>query len=112
MKRCSIHYHSRSTSVRQQAILRTLGAGRRLIMGSLAIEFAVLGLFAGLVAATGAEITVFFLETQIFELDYTVNPAVWLLGPLIGTLLIGAAGTAATVRLVRTPPTVILRQVL
>lgn len=98
--------------IRQQAILRTLGAGRRLIMGSLAIEFGVLGLFAGLVAATGAEITVFFLETQVFDLDYSVNPAVWLLGPLIGTLLIGAAGTAATVRLVRTSPTEILREVL
>ena len=83
-----------------------------MIMGSLAIEFVVLGLFAGLVAAIGAEITVFLLETQVFNLDYSINPAVWLLGPLAGMLLIGAAGTVATVRLVRTSPTEILRQVL
>jgi len=94
---------------KQHAILRTLGAGRRLVMGSLVIEFCVLGLFAGVLAAIGAEITVYGLEEQIFELDYEPNPMLWLLGPAIGAVLIGLIGTIATLKVVRTPPTIVLR---
>ena len=95
--------------LRQQAILRALGAGRRLVLGSLAIEFCVLGFFAGVLATLGSEITVYILETQIFELDYRVNPRLWVLGPLVGVLLIGTAGTFATRKLVDTPPALVLR---
>ena len=94
---------------KQHAILRTLGAGQRLVLGSLAIEFCALGFFAGMLATLGAEITVFALETQIFELEYSVNPQLWVLGPLVGTILIGIVGTIATRKVVQTPPTVVLR---
>ncbi|MDA0977798.1 MAG: ABC transporter permease, partial [Proteobacteria bacterium] len=82
--------------MKQHAILRTLGAGRRLVLGSLAIEFCALGLFAGILATIGAEITVFLLETQVFDLQYTVNPQLWILGPAVGTVLIGVVGILAT----------------
>jgi putative ABC transport system permease protein len=95
---------------RQHAIIRTLGAGQRLVLGSLAIEFCVLGCFAGLLATLGAEITVFALETRIFELDYEMNPELWLIGPLTGTVLIGVVGIAATLKVVKTPPSTVLRQ--
>ncbi len=93
----------------QHAILRTLGASGRLVLGSLVIEFSALGFFAGILATLGSEITVYVLETGIFELDYSVNPVIWLMGPLAGTVLIGVTGTLATRKVVRTPPTVILR---
>ena len=96
---------------RQHAILRTLGAGRRLVMGSLVIEFCVLGLFAGVLAVVGSEVTVWGLETEIFELDYSINPVIWFLGPLVGTVLIGVIGTVATFKVVKTPPTIVLREV-
>ncbi len=96
---------------RQHAILRTLGAGRRLVMGSLVIEFCVLGLFAGVLAVVGSEVTVWGLETEIFELDYSINPVIWFLGPLVGTVLIGVIGTVATFKVVKTPPTIVLRDV-
>ncbi|MEO2175805.1 MAG: FtsX-like permease family protein [bacterium] len=96
---------------KQHAILRTLGAGRRLVMGSLIVEFCVLGLFAGILASIGAEITVYALEVEVFELDYTANPVLWLLGPVVGTVLIGIIGTAATYKVVKTPPTIVLREV-
>ena len=96
--------------MKQHAILRTLGASRRLILGSLVIEFCALGFFAGILATVGSEITVFMLETEIFELDYEVNPELWILGPIIGIMLIGVVGTFATRRVVDTPPASVLRE--
>ena len=95
---------------KQHAILRTLGASQRLVMGSLVIEFCMLGLFAGVLATVGAEITVFALETQVFNLDYALNPVLWLLGPVVGVVLIGCLGTLATRKVVRTSPMNVLRQ--
>ncbi|MBD3646467.1 MAG: FtsX-like permease family protein, partial [Pseudomonadales bacterium] len=95
---------------KQHAILRTLGASRRLVMGSLLIEFSALGFFAGVLATLGSEITVYGLETDIFELAYHVNPQLWILGPLVGTVLIGLVGTLATRKVVNTPPTTVLRE--
>ena len=94
---------------KQHAILRTLGASQNLVMGSLVIEFCALGLFAGVLATVGSEITVFALETEIFELDYNVNPQLWVLGPVVGMILIGIIGTIATLRVVKTPPITVLR---
>jgi putative ABC transport system permease protein len=94
----------------EHAILRTLGASQKLVMGSLLIEFSALGLFAGILATFGTEITVFGLETQIFELEYSLHPWLWLLGPVIGMVLIGAVGTSATRRVVKTAPMAILRE--
>ena len=77
---------------------------------TLALEFCVLGLFAGILATFGSEFTVYALEVEIFELDYSLNPSLWILGPVIGTVLIGVVGTIATLKVVRTPPTIILRE--
>ena len=95
---------------KQHAILRTLGASQRLVMGSLVIEFCMLGLFAGVLATVGAEVTVFALETQVFELEYQLNPLLWLLGPAVGVVLIGSIGTLATRKVVKISPTIVLRE--
>ena len=94
----------------QQAILRALGAGRRLVLGSLVIEFCILGCFAGLLATLGSEITVYALETEIFELDYSLTPELWLIGPVTGTVLIGVVGILATLKVINTPPSTVLRE--
>lgn len=96
--------------MKQHAILRTLGAGRKLVLGSLLIEFCALGLFAGVLATIGSEVTVFFLETQIFELEYAFNPQLWVLGPVVGVILIGCVGILATRKVVDTPPASVLRE--
>lgn len=96
----------------QHAVLRTLGASRKLVLGSLLLEFCALGFFAGVLATFGSELTVFGLETQIFEIDYTAHPWLWLLGPAIGVVLIGTVGTFATRRVVNTPPSTVLRELI
>ena len=96
--------------MRQFVILRTLGAANGLIIKCLAFEFLVLGAMAGLVAALGAEVSVFCLETEVFELQYAMSPELWLLGPLMGAALIAAIGLWFTRGLVRVSPALILRQ--
>ena len=95
---------------RQSAILRALGASQRLILFSLFIEFAFMGVLAGIVATLGAEITVFFLESQVFELDYSPHLVLWVLGPLSGLFIIGCLGLWATRKVVVTAPSNALRQ--
>ena len=95
---------------RQHAILRTLGAGQRLVLVSLLIEFSVMGIFAGLLATFGSEITVYALQSQVFELDYSLNPTLWVIGPVTGMLMIGVVGVLATLKVVKTPPLIALRQ--
>ena len=100
---------SRDQRMKEHALIRTLGGSRRLIAGSLASEFAILGLFAGVVAVVGAEITVYALESQVFEMPYQSRPWFWLVGPLIGALIVVTVGYLGTRSLISTPPATILR---
>ncbi|MCR9276766.1 MAG: FtsX-like permease family protein [Pseudomonadaceae bacterium] len=100
---------SKDERVREHALLRALGATRSLITVSLAVEFATLGFFAGVVAAVGAELTVAVLQSQVFGLGFSLHPLVWLLGPLVGACLIVVVGMLGTLTVVRTPPVVVLR---
>ncbi len=94
----------------ESAILRTLGASRRQLLGAAAIEFAMLGLLAGLLASIGAFITGQLLAQQIFQLDYGFSPWLWLSGVGGATLGIGLAGLLSAWPLVIRPPLQSLRQ--
>ncbi len=100
---------SRDQRMKEHALIRTLGGSRRLIAGSLASEFSILGLFAGVVAVVGAEITVYALESQVFEMAYQARPWFWLVGPLLGTLIVVTVGYLGTRSLISTPPATVLR---
>ena len=102
---------SRDQRLKEHALLRALGGSRRLIGGALASEFAVLGLFAGIVAVVGAEVTVWALNTQVFELAATLHPLLWAVGPAFGMALIALVGYLGTRQLVHSPPATVLRQV-
>jgi putative ABC transport system permease protein len=94
----------------ESAMLRTLGASRRIVLQGVATEFTVLGLLAGTLAATGASIAGYFFATRMLDLKYHPDPIVWLLGWIIGALLVGTAGTLATRSVVNHPPAAILKE--
>lgn len=94
----------------ESALLRTLGAGKKLIAGSLAVEFVFLGLASGLLATVGAELTAWALQTQLFKMAFVPHPLLWFALPLSSILVIGVAGTAFCYRAVRVPPMLILRE--
>jgi putative ABC transport system permease protein len=93
----------------ESAMLRTLGASRRVVLQGVAAEFATLGLLSGTLAAFGASAAGYFLAKQLFDLDYTFDPLVWVIGLVSGTLLVGISGTLATRSVVNHPPIATLR---
>ncbi|ALG67183.1 ABC transporter permease [Beggiatoa leptomitoformis] len=95
----------------ESAILRTLGATRRQILMGLLSEFSILGGLAGLLAASVASLIGWILAVQIFELPYSFNPILWLIGIIGGALGVGLAGLLGTRTVLHKPPLMTLRQV-
>jgi putative ABC transport system permease protein len=94
----------------ESAILRALGARRGLILGGLLIEFATLGLFAGFLATVAAEVSVYILQSQVMDMNYTPTPWIWPLGMISGALIIGGLGVLNCRKVISTPPVTVLRE--
>ena len=94
----------------ESAMLRTLGASRRVVFQGVAAEFTALGLLAGLLAAAGATVVGYFLAREVFNLKYAPDPWVWVFGIVGGALLVGIAGMLAARSAVTQPPVETLRQ--
>jgi putative ABC transport system permease protein len=93
----------------ESAMLRTLGASRLTVLQGVAAEFITLGLLAGALASVGASAAGYFLATEVFNLKYSLDPLVWLVGLASGAVLVGVSGTLATRSVVNHPPVVTLR---
>ena len=96
----------------ENAILRTLGAGRKLILSSLLIEFASIGVVAGLIATLGAEASVYYLQEEIFEQEFSFHMWTWIAGPTLGMFIIAGLGMNSTREVVSTSPLNVLRRIL
>ncbi|GAB2528874.1 ABC transporter permease [Microbulbifer agarilyticus] len=99
-----------SERLQEAAVIRTLGGRRQLLIRSLMIEFGLLGVAAGLLAAFGTEATLVVLTQQVFDMPLQFHPGLWVLGPLVGALLVGTAGTLACRSAVSQPPLKVLRE--
>ena len=95
---------------KEAGLLRALGSSRQLILGSILVEFAILGFLAGLIAIIGAE--VLLLGLQVWVLDTPIQPhyGYWLISPVSGSLLLILMGYFSCRRVVTTPPSIILRE--
>ena len=96
----------------ENAILRTLGAGRKLILTSLLLEFSFIGVVAGVIATLGAEAGLFYLQEQVFEQEFSLHYWVWLAGPALGAAIIAFLGVNSTRKVVNTSPLTVLRRVV
>jgi putative ABC transport system permease protein len=93
----------------ESAMLRTLGASRSTVLQGVAAEFSALGFLSGTLAAFGATGIGWILARRLFSLQFTIDPWVWVVGLVCGTILVGLSGTLATRRVVNTPPIITLR---
>lgn len=102
----SASYRAREAEL---AMLRVFGArGRQLIAVELA-EFATIGAAAGLVASVGANVSIYFLSSRLFELPYAFNWKISLSAPLIAAVTLALLGVLAAWRLTYRAPLAVLR---
>ncbi|HEY4561913.1 MAG TPA: FtsX-like permease family protein, partial [Thermoanaerobaculia bacterium] len=94
---------------REVALLKTLGMTRRGVAATFAVEYALVGLVAGLIGAVGGTALAWGVVTRGFEIPWTFAPLN--LGvALAGTILLAVvAGLAASLRALERRPIEVLR---
>ena len=97
--------------LRENAILRTLGSSRKIVLGALTVEYATLGAIAGFIAGAGNEIVLYFVQTRVFDLEPSWHPELWLLGLVSGVVLITILGLLRSREIITVPPLQSLRQI-
>lgn len=96
--------------LREGALMRALGASKRYLQTINRLEFAFMGLIAGLLAMAGAELVTAFVYQRVFSLAPHLHGWFWLWVPLCSALLIGLVGSRATASTVKRSPMSLLRQ--
>ena len=94
----------------EAAVLRALGASRRLLRSAAAAEYAALGFVAGFLGALTSSIVAWLLATRVFSLPYHPDWRVWAIGIIAGTLIIGMSGLLANRRILNAPSVETLRE--
>jgi putative ABC transport system permease protein len=103
-------YSTLDNRIYESALLRTFGANRALLRRTHIIEFALLGLVSGVLAAIISEALLFALYSKALHLDYAPTWYLWVALPLIGTFAVGLAGCWGVRRVVTSPPLRVLRE--
>jgi putative ABC transport system permease protein len=93
----------------ESAMLRALGARKRIVFAGVMAEFAALGAAAGVLASAGASILAAILAVQLFELPYSFNPFLWVVGVAAGLLVVCASGYFAARSAINSAPVDVLR---
>ena len=102
---------TRDERMYESAVLRTLGAGRGVVLQGIAAEFIALGLLAGTLGAFSAGLIGYFMADRLFDLYYVPGPTLWLAGMVAGGLVVGVSGTLAARSVVNEPPVSTLRRI-
>ena len=94
----------------EAAVLRALGASRRLLRSAAATEYAALGFVAGLLGALTASMVAWLLASRVFSLSYHPDWRVWAIGIIAGTLIVGLSGLLANRHILNASPVETLRE--
>ena len=93
----------------ENAVLRTLGARKPVLLRGLIAEFITLGALAGLLAGLAATALAWVLAAQVFHFAYQFNPIIGVVGIGMGIVVVGIAGVLGTRPVLTQPPVVSLR---
>jgi putative ABC transport system permease protein len=95
--------------LREVALLKTLGASSRTIMALLAIEYAGLGLIAGLVGAVGAIGLSYALARFVLDVPWQAAPLTTAAGVGLTGAVVALVGVVANLDVLRRKPLTVLR---
>ncbi|MEM9687961.1 MAG: FtsX-like permease family protein [Pseudomonadota bacterium] len=93
----------------ESAMLRALGARKRIVFSGVMTEFAALGAAAGLLASAGATALAAVIAVELFQLPYSFNPLYWLVGISAGLVIVCASGYFAARSAINSAPVDVLR---
>jgi len=93
----------------EAALLRTLGAPRRMVRGGLLVEYGVMAVIAAGLAVAGAAMVGGLLAGELFGFDYRPGAGLFVLGFTVSVVLIVGAGWLGNRDVLKTPPVRILR---
>ncbi len=94
---------------REVALLKTLGMTRRGVAASFAVEYALIGLVAGIIGTVGATVLAWAVVTEGFEMRWEF-PVLPLLIAIFGSIALTiAAGLASSARALERRPIEVLR---
>ncbi len=94
---------------REVALLKTLGMTRRGVVGAFAVEYALIGLVAGLIGTVGAAVLSYAVVTRGFEMTWQLQPLPMAVALVSAVVLAVAAGLAASLRALERRPIEVLR---
>lgn len=97
---------------REIAILRTLGAKGSLLRNSILLEFVCLGVVAGLMASIAMEVSVFFIQSKLFDMSPSLHFEYWILGMGAGALFVGTVGMISCLRLLKMSSVTLIRRTM
>jgi putative ABC transport system permease protein len=95
--------------VYEAAVLKTLGAERRVLLTIMLAEYGLLGLVAGLVGAAAANGLSYAVSRYVFEIDWSFAPYLNVTGVAATVLLVGAVGALSSLDVLTKKPLSILR---
>jgi putative ABC transport system permease protein len=93
----------------ESAMLRALGARKRIVFSGVMAEFAALGAAAGLLASAGASILSYVIATELFQLPFNFNALIWVVGMAAGIVVVCASGFFAARSAINSAPVDVLR---
>jgi putative ABC transport system permease protein len=93
----------------ENGLLRAFGSSKSLILGSVLVEFAVIGVLAGSVAIIASELILVALQTMVLNAPVRPHYWYWFLSPVASAILLAVLGCFACRHVVTTPPSTVLR---
>lgn len=96
----------------ETAMLRTLGANKGMLLQNLIAEFSVIGILSGVLSGLAASSLAWALATFVFELEYSFDLSLAIIGLISGWVVVTIAGVTGTYRILSTPPLESLRRSL
>ncbi len=104
-------YASLDTRIYEATLMRTLGARKALLQKAQITEFALLGLFSGLLAVGMSETILFALYRYVLHMNFNLNGVMVCMVPVASMIGIGLIGSYSLRKINDQPALVVLREI-